>query len=300
MMDYAILQNLFGLSFRHPMLAHELIFYGLSYITEKNIDFSRSHTFHELLIALDGELSVDTNGHIVTIRPGSLLYIGPQVQRRLKIFPDVPIKYVLIDFDIVKNPDQGDFPAKSWILDEQHLVQRLFHNQTAICRDNGSVRMCIDQICGIMEQNLVGAPSQLSAMLSNLLLCSMQCFSGSLVRQKPIMANENHLTNKAIRVNEYIRNHFTESITVQVVADALNYSPRHLQRIIMEYYSASFSDLLLQYRLALAKNLLGLSGDSIETISEKCGFSSIRSFEKNFKEHIGITPTAFRKIFGKI
>lgn len=299
-MDYSILRNLFGLTFRRPLLAHELMFYGISYITEKNIDFSRSHTFHELLIALDGELGVDTNGNIVTIQEGDLLYIGPQVQRRLKIFPDVPIKYILIDFDIVKNPEQSDFPAESWIVDEEQLVRQLFLHQTAACRDNGSVLSHVNQICAIMEQNLVGTPSLLAALLSNLVICALQCFSGSPVRQKAVMVNENHLTSKAVRVNEYIQSHFTESITVQAVADALNYSTRHLQRIIMEYYSVSFSDLVLQYRLALAKNLLGLSADSIETISEKCGFPSMRSFEKNFKEHIGITPTAFRKIFGKM
>lgn len=299
-MDYSILRNLFGLTFRRPLLAHELLFYGISYITENHIDFSRSHTFHELLIALDGELGVDTNGNIVTIQEGDLLYIGPQVQRRLKIFPDVPIKYILIDFDIIKNPEQSGFPAESWIADEEQLVQRLFLHQTTACRDNGSVLSHVNQLCSIMEQNLVGTPSLLAALLSNLVVCALQCFSGSPVRQKAMMVNENHLTSKAVRVNEYIQSHFTESITVQAVADALNYSPRHLQRIIMEYYSVSFSDLVLQYRLALAKNLLGLSADSIEAISEKCGFPSMRSFEKNFKEHIGITPTAFRKIFGKM
>ena len=128
----------------------------------------------------------------------------------------------------------------------------------------------------------------------------MQCFSGCSVRQRPIAANESVLTNKAIRINEYICSNFMHDITVQSVASALNYSPRHLQRIIMEYYSVSFSDLLIQYRLAMAKSLLGLSDYSIETVSEKCGFSSIRSFEKNFKERLGITPTAFRKIFGKV
>lgn len=299
-MDHSILKNLFGLNFSCTLLTHELVFYGISYITEGVLDFSRSHSFHELLISLSGDLGVDTDGNIVTAHCGELLYIGPQVQRRLKIFPDVPVECVLIDFDIVETQPRGEHPNEGWITDEKQLVRQLCSSPTAICRDSGAVKDCIDRLCAALRDNLVGTPSRLPALLSELLLCAMQCFSGCSVRQKPIAANESVLTNKAIRINEYICSNFMHDITVQSVASALNYSPRHLQRIIMEYYSVSFSDLLIQYRLAMAKSLLGLSDYSIETVSEKCGFSSIRSFEKNFKERLGITPTAFRKIFGKV
>lgn len=298
-MDYSILRKMAGISFKTELLAYRLTVYNFAFLNENALDFFQSHAFHEFVFPLSGDLSVDIAGKIITVHEGELLYVGPQELRKLKIYPDVPIQCVSLSFDF--SPCRGkeaSFPIP-WLQEEQSLLRDLSRKPYQIAPDSGCVRKEFGLLCECLEQNLTGSPSKLKNDLSNLLLASLQSLSGNQVRPSSDYDLGDTLVNKAIRVNEYIRQNFTRDITVQSVADVLNYSPRHLQRIIMDYYSISFSDLLTQYRVAYAKSLLGMADDSMETVAEKCGFPNMKCFEKNFHKRVGITPSAFKKIFGK-
>ena len=47
--------------------------------------------------------------------------------------------------------------------------------------------------------------------------------------------------------------------------------------------------------MALARQLLNKTDDSIDEISNRCGFNSPNYFSMVFKKYMGQTPTAYRK-----
>lgn len=298
-MDYSILREIAGITYKCNLLSHYLTIYNFSFLNEKTLDFFQSHSFYELIFSLSGSLDVDIAQKVVTIHEKEFLYVGPQEQRKLKIYPDKPIQCASLSFNFSDCPGNGNYFPLPWLKEEKQLFQNLQTCSFQISSDFGEIQKEFESICHCLKQNLAGTPSKLKNHLALLLIDALQSLSGNQVRASSDYHLGNALVNKAIRVNEYVQQNFTDNITVQSAAQALNYSPRQLQRIVMDYYSVSFSNLVMQYRIAYAKSLLGMTDSSMEAVAEKSGFQNIKSFEKNFNKRVGITPSSFKKIFGK-
>lgn len=298
-MDYSILREIAGITYKCNLLSYLLTIYNFSFLDEKTLDFFQSHAFCELIFPLSGSLDVDIAQRVISVHEREFLYVGPQELRKLKIYPDQPIQCASLSFNFSYCPGNENYFPLPWLKEEQQLFQNLQTRSFQIASDSGEIQKEFDLICHCLEQNLSGTPSKLKNHLALLLIDALQNLSGNQVRASSDYHLGNALVNKAIRVNEYVRQNFTANITVQSAARALNYSPRQLQRIVMDYYSVSFSDLVMQYRIAYAKSLLGMTDGSMEAVAEKSGFQNMKSFENNFKKRVGIPPSSFKKIFGK-
>ena len=64
-----------------------------------------------------------------------------------------------------------------------------------------------------------------------------------------------------------------------------------------EKYGISPSEYVAELRISKAKELLLNEDINISEIAQECGFSSLYSFSRAFKENVGISPIKFRKIY---
>lgn len=78
------------------------------------------------------------------------------------------------------------------------------------------------------------------------------------------------------------------------VATELGLSPRRL-RFELTQAGTSFSQLLMEFRYALARRLLGHSDERIENIVYLTGFSEPSTFYRAFKRWSGLTPVQYRQ-----
>lgn len=299
-MSYAALKLLSGFSFSESLLTAELQLHSVAYLEENTIDIAQSHPYHEIVLVLRGDLTVEVNGEIFQVRQGELLHIGPQITRRLKIYPHIPLSLLLISFSICDgSPRRGDIKPE-WIEEERTLLA-LLNKSGCHIQPYGTVLLeQVNRLCRFLEENRTGVASLLPNMLSALVLNCLQDLGQLQSRPSVALQGSTVLANKITALNEYIQLHYAEPITIEQAAKALNYSSRHLQRLISEYHSVSFSDYLLQFRVGRAKSLLGLTTESVDRIAEQCGFRSLRVFERNFRRLVGMTPTAFRNKYSVI
>lgn len=84
--------------------------------------------------------------------------------------------------------------------------------------------------------------------------------------------------------------------TLALLAEELRISRRSLQRRLGEG-GATFSSLLAVTRLNAASQRLGTSQSSLAEVGYACGFSDQAHFAREFKRHIGTTPSSFRTQF---
>ena len=70
-------------------------------------------------------------------------------------------------------------------------------------------------------------------------------------------------------------------------------SSRLIQKVLHEQDS-SFSNLLLQERLELARTQLLACHDRISSIAYSCGFNDISHFNHAFRKRFGMTPSDLR------
>lgn len=89
----------------------------------------------------------------------------------------------------------------------------------------------------------------------------------------------------------------TGKLTIDYCAAQLGISRRTLQRRLDEH-SVTFSSFVNEYRLELAKRLLGDNNLAIAEIAVRLGYSSTSNFGRAFQRSTGITPSQFRSESG--
>lgn len=84
-------------------------------------------------------------------------------------------------------------------------------------------------------------------------------------------------------------------LSVAGLCKALYISESQLRRNVLRATGLTPNAYILTLRLNKAKKLLVYTEDSIKQVAFSCGFSSPYYFSKCFTEHVGQTPTEYRK-----
>jgi AraC-like DNA-binding protein len=87
-------------------------------------------------------------------------------------------------------------------------------------------------------------------------------------------------------------------ITLPKLAQAASIPVAHLSRVINEQLGRNFYELINGYRVEEAKRRLGspgAGGEKLIAVALDCGFNSLATFNRVFKEATGRTPSDFRK-----
>ena len=93
---------------------------------------------------------------------------------------------------------------------------------------------------------------------------------------------------------QYIDEHYTEHLTLTILAEKTYVSPWYLSKLLNKYTGQSFSDLLNGARVKRAKELLRDPALRVHEISDLLGFSDVAHFSKTFKKLAGLSPNEYR------
>ena len=111
---------------------------------------------------------------------------------------------------------------------------------------------------------------------------------------------EDHTTLRLSQVREiiegYIREHYTEELSMQDVARVMNYSDAYFCKLFKQCFKVNFSAYLNEYRISRAKELLQTTRLNVREISIACGYSDANYFARVFKRVTGMTPSEFRVV----
>lgn len=97
----------------------------------------------------------------------------------------------------------------------------------------------------------------------------------------------------------YITKHYEEKITIAQLADLANLSQYHFIRCFRSAYELTPLQYVTRLRLKQASSLLKKSDATIGNIVPQCGFENESAFIRLFKKEFRMTPTAYRKEFGR-
>jgi AraC-like DNA-binding protein len=87
-------------------------------------------------------------------------------------------------------------------------------------------------------------------------------------------------------------------LTVSTMATKLKCPAYMVSRAINQYFNKSFSELIVEFRIKKAEQLLLADSQkslTIEAIAFESGFNTLSAFYKSFKKINGITPSQFRE-----
>ena len=94
---------------------------------------------------------------------------------------------------------------------------------------------------------------------------------------------------------EYLEEHYSEKISLTMVAAQLSFSPEHFSRMFTRETGVNFSTFLNNLRMKRAVELLEKTDKKVYEIAEEVGFSSVSYFSTAFKKSFGQTPNYYQQ-----
>ncbi|WP_432620307.1 AraC family transcriptional regulator [Butyricicoccus sp.] len=107
------------------------------------------------------------------------------------------------------------------------------------------------------------------------------------------MGKRNYYVQAAV---EYIQNHYAQEIKVQDIAEYVGISRSYLATLFQSIMHTSPNAYLMNFRLSRAKEQLSLTRFPVGMIAGMCGYKDALVFSKAFKQHVGMTPSQYRKL----
>lgn len=97
------------------------------------------------------------------------------------------------------------------------------------------------------------------------------------------------------RIFEFVEKNYNKECSLYSLADELGYSYSYLSRYFKKLVGISFNNYTNQYRISNACYILDNSDCSILQCALDCGYDSLRSFNRNFKDFLLVSPNEYRK-----
>ena len=104
------------------------------------------------------------------------------------------------------------------------------------------------------------------------------------------------IRNYAIRrAINFIREHYNENISLDMLAERLELTPEYLSALFNKEVGINFSTFMKQFRISQAKRLLKGTDDKIYAIAQQVGYNDPKYFNRVFKEEVGMSPGDYRQ-----
>ena len=92
----------------------------------------------------------------------------------------------------------------------------------------------------------------------------------------------------------YCANNFTQNLSLAQLEEDLHISKHYISHLFGDKLNIGFNDYINSLRITYAARLLRETNDPIIDVSENSGFNSLRTFNRAFKKHIGVSPRDYR------
>ena len=95
----------------------------------------------------------------------------------------------------------------------------------------------------------------------------------------------------------WLEEHFAQSLTIRQLAGVAGLSEKTFTRRFKKATGDNPSDYLQRLRIEAARESLAKTREPVDCITRSVGYEDTTSFRRLFKQHTGLSPTAYRKRF---
>lgn len=131
-------------------------------------------------------------------------------------------------------------------------------------------------------------------LLSVLLSGMMPAYSGGEFEEREDRLSSYQVCRKLLA---YVDENITQDLSLKSIAKALNIVPCYVSSVFSKNFNMTLNHYIGTKRIAMAKTMLISTLKPMSEIAYECGFSSVRSFNRRFKELEGMPPTQYRESF---
>jgi AraC-like DNA-binding protein len=258
-----------------------------SYNVEKH-----RHPAYEIHFIMKGTCLLEVEGKEWNILAGNYCIIGPNVHHKQNIDESIPIiKYTLrIEYNN-SYISQDFFP-----IEESCEIENVFKNiKFFISRNSHNNVSLVYEIINELRNQQVGYYTKVYSLFS-LLIINIVRDVVSNQKSNYQLSNILQFKNRNFIIENFFEYNYNRKVSTADLAELLNISTRHLNRILQDNFHMSFKEKVLEKRMEVAKNLLLTTDLSAKTIANMVGYSIESNFYILFKKKNGCTPSEYRAL----
>ncbi len=247
------------------------------FLFERNTDHSfplHMHRCYEMVLMLNGEMKMQIDGEEYCLNAGDLVLVKPNRIHSYETEAGKGGTCLLCVFsgDLIAAISDSliKYRLHSPVL---HGVEPLYRDMFLHMQDHSdiaSVKGFLYLLCGLFYRRL---DSQ-----------EVDTFAGDTV----LLHN----------VFQYIEMNVDKPCTLHQLAKELKYNEAYLSRMFLKTVGISYSEYVRNIKMNYACYLLRNTGDSVFSITMKCGYATQSSFCRCFKQLVGMSPIEYRAANG--
>ena len=250
------------------------------------------HSAVEVILPLRGEVLVGTpeadyhvqEGEVIIIPAGSLhsLHMGEGSERELLLY-EMNGVFTLKEFSAFRQ-----MTSRPIYLSAEHPcreeVRRIFfeiiqvHRSASLLRNMRNYALLLEIYATLGENYLTSGASAAEMNALNRQLSGEDAFNRAL---------------------DHLNKHYMDDLTLDSLAAYAGFSRYTLSRMFRQNTGETFTQYLSRRRVDLAMELLSGTRMPVTQVALQCGFNSIATFNRVFREIRGCTPTQYRAIYTK-
>lgn len=117
-------------------------------------------------------------------------------------------------------------------------------------------------------------------------------FRKHTILRKPSELKDNYFEKLLLYINE----NFNNNCTLKDASKHIGYDYSYISKKFKNKMGIPFKEYVNYLRISEAKHLLISISSNLYEISDKCGFMSYRSFNREFCKWTSLTPSEYRKV----
>ena len=160
------------------------------------------------------------------------------------------------------------------------------------CGDDLFMRETLLRIYHQQENEHCYHAELISLLLQTLLVYCMQNYRDTLT----FLYAGPQIQGKMLDICNYMFENY-QNITLRGLAQHFAYTEPYLCKLFRDNFKQSFSEILRNFKLNRAQNLLQTTNLKLDVICDSIGYSDTTQFIRDFKKQYGITPAKYRKQF---
>lgn len=258
----------------------------------RDIDYLHFHNYMEIGYCYEGTGTLTLGKKNYRFNGGEFTVIPQNYPHTTNSDDDTVSRweYLFVDAEGILQEICGHNPIRQERMSRRLNSRALFLKEKDYPSLGGEVRRILDIMRNTEEFYQEEAAGLLTALLAAV----------ARKNQETSEKEENGLEESKFSVMiaqtlQYIGAHYAEPIKVKELASMSHISETHFRRIFSSYMNMSPLEYINQVRIRMACEHLKRTDEPIAEIAVKCGFSTNSTFNRNFKQLLGVTPMEWRK-----
>ncbi|AGC67276.1 transcriptional regulator, AraC family [Thermoclostridium stercorarium subsp. stercorarium DSM 8532] len=247
---------------------------------------SHWHNAIEIAVAAKKSSGIVINNRLYTLEEGDIVYISGGDIHGYPLSPGSERIFIIFDLNQLNNGNifHEEYPYISKTILIKKDVNTELHSQ---------VYRLIEEMLKEASNIVLGSRFSILSKIYEILAVIVKGSNGAMELKSE---GRKDLLYRIGQVVEYMENNYMEQITLSDTAEKFGFSEHYLSRLFKRVLGVPFRQYLNIIRIKHASESIILNKESISDIAFNCGFNSISTFNRTFREIKGCTPLQYRKM----